>query len=428
MCSDRWIHFVHRSDQARLLGTTLPGSQYFCAEAVESPKTGLSHCFLFLNYILYKYVLLKCVINSLRPVSRSARIGYLGNKRDNMREHQITINLRPDQFQEVQRLSRAAGSRSIGLFAREKLLTALGLSSASASVRVGNPDLKSAASDIRRLHRELQTFIAESLSTKDYAYGSAVAQPVNQENMLLSVAAEDLPIPLTADADSDPGSAHEIEDSVIQEQSQTVDEMEELAERAFAISPRLGAIDELSDDDIPFSDPLDELLGDIMAAELAQENQESASAFVKTGLQQGTEIDEESWQEDEEESQPDFSETPEVLSEPTGNMTKEGIEEETETETEDEDGTEKENEEETATRQTSQQAAQARSDIEREGQSEKESHEGQAIEQKTTSDDEVPVQSDDENGDPPPDPPPPPANLSIPPPISGGPPPRKRRT
>jgi hypothetical protein len=343
-----------------------------------------------------------------------------------MREHQITINLRPDQFQEVQRLSRAAGSRSIGLFAREKLLTALGLITATTSPRSGNPDLKTATSDIRRLHRELQTFIAESLSTKDYAYGSAVAQPVNQQNMLLSVTAADLPIPLTVDAESDPVTSHEIAEPIIQEQPQTADDMEELAERAFAISPRLGAIDELSDDDIPFSDPLDELLGDIMAAELAQENEESTSALVKTGRQEGTEIDEESWQDAEEESEPGFAETAEVLSEPTGNMTKEGIEEETETDTEseDEDGTEKEKE--TPTRQTSQQATQARSDIERE--SEKETHEGEAIEQKTTSDDEVPVQSDDENEDPPPDPPLPPVNLPIPPPLSGGPPPRKRRT
>ena len=44
-----------------------------------------------------------------------------------MREHQITITLQAEQFQEIQRLARSTGARSVGTFARDKLLATLGL-------------------------------------------------------------------------------------------------------------------------------------------------------------------------------------------------------------------------------------------------------------------------------------------------------------
>jgi hypothetical protein len=355
-----------------------------------------------------------------------------------MREHQITINLRPDQFQEVQRLSRAAGSRSIGLFAREKLLNALGLSSASATGRAAGPDLKSATSDIRRLHRELQNFIAESLSTKDHAYNTAAAaQPVNEPNMYLSPAAEDMPSLQTPVIESPvlesgpptllPGSSglyttHEIGDPLIQEQAQTGDEMEELAERAFAISPRLGAIDEFSDDDLPFSDPLDELLGDMMAAERSLENQESAVAFVEAELSaEALGMDAES-RTGAEGGGPDFDqETEEEASEEMGGELAEETEDQTEDEPEHEAGREAKGKGEGEAKDKTEDKVEDEAEDKT-----KESSQHESLE-KTTLDDQVPIQSDSDE-DPPSDPPAASTNFPIPPPISGGPPPRRRRT
>ena len=54
----------------------------------------------------------------------------------------------------------------------------------------------------------------------------------------------------------------------LQEYSQSAKEAEDLAERAFVISPRLGAIEEINDDPMDFSDPLDELLRDLDPVDL----------------------------------------------------------------------------------------------------------------------------------------------------------------
>lgn len=91
-----------------------------------------------------------------------------------MREHQIVINLKPDQFEEVQRMARAAGSKSVGQFVRQKLIGTLGLATprTGAAEDIDAPDIKQLTGELRRLHRELQIFVADSLSNSDYTMSS----------------------------------------------------------------------------------------------------------------------------------------------------------------------------------------------------------------------------------------------------------------
>jgi hypothetical protein len=293
-----------------------------------------------------------------------------------MREHQIIINLKPEHYQELERLSRVAGSRSVSIFVKERILASLGIvnSTSSANISAGS-NLPAVTADIRRLHRDLQVFVAESLSGKDFGYVSGdpadlvaqsaigVVPAANSATVNSGALIPTTPIPITTIALPSPSpvqlqSASQIESqypelsqfppttseavpaapsnqavprrqgsdfpltpqgsfrpggvfsqpatgvpinaSSASPSSQTPtpiliptptptptstpspsssspliekalpvrdpsvpDDLEELAERAFAISPRLGAMDEI-DDDVPmFSDPLDELLGEI---------------------------------------------------------------------------------------------------------------------------------------------------------------------
>lgn len=91
-----------------------------------------------------------------------------------MREHQIVISLKAEQFQEVQKLARAAGSQSVGAFVREHLLSFLGIGEADLpeAKTTGektftgghNPDFKFIAGELRRLHRELKILSSEASS------------------------------------------------------------------------------------------------------------------------------------------------------------------------------------------------------------------------------------------------------------------------
>lgn len=87
-----------------------------------------------------------------------------------MREHQIVISLKPEQFQEVQKQARAAGAQSVGAFVRQNLLVFLGLEEAE-STRKGSqmapsvqadPDWRFIAGELRRLHRELKVLSSEA--------------------------------------------------------------------------------------------------------------------------------------------------------------------------------------------------------------------------------------------------------------------------
>lgn len=136
-----------------------------------------------------------------------------------MREHQIVITLKPDQFLEVQRLARAANAKSMGVFVRQKLLAALGIegSAAEALGASGNVDVEAVLADLKRVHSELRGFVAESLSPYS-PEAFEQEQPEDAEQLRLF-----------EESDVIPDTVHE-------------DELEKLAEKTFAISPRLGAI------------------------------------------------------------------------------------------------------------------------------------------------------------------------------------------
>lgn len=88
-----------------------------------------------------------------------------------MREHQIVISLKPEQFEEVQRLARAAGVRSVSTFVRQRLLSLLGVNAGELKVQpesAQDTDLSEISEELQRMQRELQVFIAESLSQGAY--------------------------------------------------------------------------------------------------------------------------------------------------------------------------------------------------------------------------------------------------------------------
>jgi hypothetical protein len=134
-----------------------------------------------------------------------------------LREHQIVITLKPDQFLEVQRLARAANAKSMGIFVRQKLLAALGIEGAPGADAASGPqpeNIEAAVSQVRRLHGELKMFVAESLSMYS-----------------LDAMGEQITIAISSDA------------AAIDEAASTAnDALENVADRTFAISPRLGSI------------------------------------------------------------------------------------------------------------------------------------------------------------------------------------------
>lgn len=143
-----------------------------------------------------------------------------------MREHQIVITLKPEQFQRVQKLAREAGAKSMGMFVRQTLLAALGLEKAAAGNQEAALDLEPVIADLKRLHSELKDFVSESLSV----YGTF--DPDGQENPD-ALAGDDY----QQEAENEfPGDEAELESPPAAE----FDEMEEMASKAFAISPRLG--------------------------------------------------------------------------------------------------------------------------------------------------------------------------------------------
>lgn len=92
-----------------------------------------------------------------------------------MREHQVVINLKREQFEEVHRLARLAGSRSPSAYLRDRILNLLGMEQAEhgqkdAGSAQASSDLNSVNQELSRMHRELQVFIAESLSSGSYLF------------------------------------------------------------------------------------------------------------------------------------------------------------------------------------------------------------------------------------------------------------------
>lgn len=264
-----------------------------------------------------------------------------------MREHQIVISLKADQFEEVQRLARAAGVRSVSAFVRQRLLTMLGVNAGGLKVQpesAQETDLTQISEELQRMQRELQVFIAESLSQGSYwgaepldlsmtlpdvqdEWGDLTPEPEEDDDEPIRGAIPDSPwsrltqswstqVPGAVQPTGDlaqsliepdqfnpteppqpePPPAEVPIDIFAPEKSQRViqsakpefwrsnsqppesltkllegfgeskDELENLAERAFAISPRLGAMD--ANYRLPSQDPLADLLPE--AARLAQ--------------------------------------------------------------------------------------------------------------------------------------------------------------
>lgn len=83
-----------------------------------------------------------------------------------MREHQIVITLKPDQFAQIQQMTKAAGAKSMGIFVRKTLLAALEIEGvkptlgASPNAPVADPSL---LVDLQRMHNDLKELISESL-------------------------------------------------------------------------------------------------------------------------------------------------------------------------------------------------------------------------------------------------------------------------
>jgi hypothetical protein len=87
-----------------------------------------------------------------------------------MREHQIVINLKRDQFEEVQRLARLAGSKSVSAYLRERVLKLIEQSGTETQTSSATTeDMLLINSELSRMHRELQVFIAESLSSSTFS-------------------------------------------------------------------------------------------------------------------------------------------------------------------------------------------------------------------------------------------------------------------
>lgn len=172
-----------------------------------------------------------------------------------MREHQIVITLKPEQFLQVQRLSRNAGAKSMGIFVRQKLLRTLGIEGNADAVpdQAGTPQLEPLITELKRLHMELKSFAVESLSWQ------LPVPAIVENNYGESPDAEPIISPSLPD-----------EASI---QSIVTDDLEMLADRTFAISPRLGSLEanlfptppiefKPNNEAAELRDPLSDLLGD----------------------------------------------------------------------------------------------------------------------------------------------------------------------
>jgi hypothetical protein len=172
-----------------------------------------------------------------------------------MREHQIVISLKPEHFQQVQRMARADGSKSVSVFVRQRLLSSLGLDGQElAAESSSDPDWQHIAGQLRRLHRELQVFIAESIASNQLAdepeppmfivpeenfvtKGGPILVEYNPAHQLYVEQKQALGQPQQAPPTQPPSLSKSPSFDA------ATDELEQLADRAFAISPRLGAIE-----------------------------------------------------------------------------------------------------------------------------------------------------------------------------------------
>lgn len=192
-------------------------------------------------------------------------------------------------------MARAAGSKSVGLFIRQRLLSALGLDGHDApEPDRGGPDWQRISGQLRRLHRELQVFIAESVSSET---SNPNDQPLimPEENFLT----EGAPVMPSYNYDYQPNRAAASQPPMPAAPVKSVpafdaksDEMEKLAERAFAISPRLGALESIDTRAKDLQDPLKDLLGEPLASDAEDDDdqdEELAAEDETAGIQETAE-------------------------------------------------------------------------------------------------------------------------------------------
>lgn len=134
-----------------------------------------------------------------------------------MREHQIVISLKPEQFLKLQQLARAAGAKSMGMFVRQTLVENLGLDGAAKAKpapSLASDKLHGVIDEIKKLHADLHNLLDSSQS------GLEAIIEIEKETT--------------------PENPHE--GAVAAPAADIEDVLEDLAERTFAISPRLGGL------------------------------------------------------------------------------------------------------------------------------------------------------------------------------------------
>lgn len=173
-----------------------------------------------------------------------------------MREHQIVITLKPEQFLEIQRLSKAAGAKSMGMFVRKELLRSLGIgknidddpSTSSGqgkeSDRESRKRIKVVTQELRRIHGELQTFVAETLTESyvDESPGSGEGEAQSDADVEGGEQFDDDVDELAELVDIQNDEDHVLSGDPAELFEEAKDELEQLAQKAFSISPRLGAL------------------------------------------------------------------------------------------------------------------------------------------------------------------------------------------
>ncbi len=83
-----------------------------------------------------------------------------------MREHQIVVNLKVEQFEQLQKLARERGFKSVSAFVKQKVLElAMGIDSAGGNGQPSAEQVSMAAApvlaDLDRIHNELKSFLDE---------------------------------------------------------------------------------------------------------------------------------------------------------------------------------------------------------------------------------------------------------------------------
>lgn len=194
-----------------------------------------------------------------------------------MREHQISVNLKPQQFELLQRLAREKGYKSVSAYVREKIvelamnLEPAGPNEAGGAGAQAFVDAK-LVKDLERIHEELRHFVQESLGA--VVEGDAPVEGTDMVSTANIDKAADIQV--REDANRFEGQAIPRSNlggfgfglgglgSMFGERAgsraggagllgggdrlsgyrEILDDLEELADRAFSISPRLGSIEE----------------------------------------------------------------------------------------------------------------------------------------------------------------------------------------